>query len=251
MLIFTNFRQGYYRIFETMLDSLNATNSESKLCIETFLCQAETNWYSRFHQAKLGKTQVALPDIGVKKFGHKGVSVSVRSVSVSETEGTDSVGPGSNLETSAEQFLISPNYEPPTGVELLMLWTPRGFSWPLYAYFMAFGQIVAVNSHQITILSGQQGESATKLYATASVYLAGSILWWMMVRRVASKWALSLPFLCYALSFFFVGLAPFGLTVVMRGWIQNLATGFYALASASGTLFFAFNFGSESECFIP
>ncbi|KAH0127231.1 alpha-1,3-glucan synthase, partial [Aureobasidium melanogenum] len=79
----------------------------------------------------------------------------------------------------------------------------------------------------------------------ASIYLAGSLFWWFMVRRFASKYALAAPFILYGLSFFFVGISPYGSTIDSRGWIQNVASGFYAFASASGSLYFALNFASE------
>jgi len=40
-------------------------------------------------------------------------------------------------------------------------------------------------------------------------------------------------------------MAPLGSSASGRGWIQNVATGFYAVASASGSIFFAVNFGDE------
>lgn len=42
-----------------------------------------------------------------------------------------------------------------------------------------------------------------------------------------------------------IGLAPLGPSPDSRGWIQNIATAFYAIASASGSIFFAVNFGDE------
>lgn len=58
-------------------------------------------------------------------------------------------------------------------------------------------------------------------------------------------YVLSLPFLFYGLAFLLIGLAPLGSSVSGRGWIQNVATGFYALASSSGSIYFAVNFGDE------
>ncbi|THZ81338.1 alpha-1,3-glucan synthase [Aureobasidium pullulans] len=243
---FTDSQLDYYRIYETMLGSLTAKNSEGKLCIETFLHSAEKNWYRRFGEAKLGRTVVSPPEVGSKKFGAKGVSVTVREASsISESERTASVGAMSH--TSAEQFFTTANYKAPTGISKLMMSKIPYLApdWPFYAYLMAFGQIVAVNSHQITIITGAQGENANKLYTIASIYLAGSLFWWLMIRRLASKWALSLPFVLYGLAFFFVGLAPFGTTLDSRGWIQNVGAGLYSFASASGSLYFALNFASE------
>lgn len=45
----------YYAIFEEMLDDLNAQNSASDLCIETFLKKSEKEWFSRYRDAKLGR----------------------------------------------------------------------------------------------------------------------------------------------------------------------------------------------------
>jgi alpha-1,3-glucan synthase len=115
----------------------------------------------------------------------------------------------------------------------------------VYAFLLALGQILAANSYQITLLSGEIGQTATKLYVVASIYLAASILWWTIFRLVPSRYVIALPFICYGIAFFILGMAPYGRTFEARGWIQNVATGFYALASGSGSLFFALNFGSE------
>jgi len=42
-------------------------------------------------------------------------------------------------------------------------------------------------------------------------------------------------------------MAPYAKTEYGRGWVQNVATAFYAVASASGAFFFALNFGSEGK----
>lgn len=236
--------KAYSQIFVDMLENLDAKNSEGKLCIENFLYQAERNWYARYFEAKLGKSVISLPSIGGKKFGGNNVSVTVREDSLSDSERSDSLGDMSD--TSAEQFKISSQYKPPTGIARLMMFKSRHASWPLYAFLLSFGQIIAVNSHQITIITGAQGENANKLYTISSIYLAGSIFWWFLTRKLASRWALSLPFCLYGLAFFFVGIAPFGSTIDSRGWLQNVGAGIYSFASASGSLFFALNFGSES-----
>lgn len=47
------------------------------------------------------------------------------------------------------------------------------------------------------------------------------------------------------MAFFLLGLAPYAKDAAQRGWIQNVATAFYAVASSSGSIFFAINFGDE------
>jgi len=109
---------------------------------------------------------------------------------------------------------------------------------------LAFGQIIAANSYQITLLTGEVGQSASKLYVVVSIYLVTSIGWWVLFRRLPSRWCLSLPFLFYGLAFFFIALAHFGYGNA-RGWVQNIGTAWYACASSSGSIFFALNFGDE------
>lgn len=66
-----------------------------------------------------------------------------------------------------------------------------------------------------------------------------------MYRRFKPVFILALPFAFYGLAFFLIGIAPLGSSFIARGWIQNVGTGFYALASASGSIYFAVNFGDE------
>jgi alpha-1,3-glucan synthase len=40
-------------------------------------------------------------------------------------------------------------------------------------------------------------------------------------------------------------MTPFVKNVLGRGWMQNAATGSYAVAASSGSVFFALNFGDE------
>lgn len=60
-----------------------------------------------------------------------------------------------------------------------------------------------------------------------------------------SLYVLTVPFLVYGLAFFILSLSPFIGDIHTRGWVQDVATGFYAAASSSGSFFFALNFGSE------
>lgn len=69
----------------------------------------------------------------------------------------------------------------------------------------------------------------------------------MIFRLWKSVYVLSVPFAIYGLAFLFLGLAPYGKTQPARGWIQNVATAFYAMASSSGAFYFALNFGSEGQ----
>ena len=95
------------------------------------------------------------------------------------------------------------------------------------------------------MITGANGEAAIKLYIVAGIYLVSSIFWWLVFRRLRSVFVLSTPFGFYGLAFFLLGMAPYVSDTAGRGWLYNVATGAYAIASASGSFFFALNFGSE------
>ena len=51
----------------------------------------------------------------------------------------------------------------------------------------------------------------------------------------------------HSLQFLLIGMAHFVPTIDGRGWTQNLGTAMYAVASSSGSIFFALNFGDEGK----
>lgn len=120
-------------------------------------------------------------------------------------------------------------------------------NWPVYSFLLALGQIIASNSYQITLLTGEIGQSATRLYTIAGIYLGFSIVWAVLSRYVKLLYVLTTPFLLYGAAFILVGASPFITNLDDRALMQNFATGVYAAASASGSLFFAFNFGDEAS----
>jgi alpha-1,3-glucan synthase len=70
-------------------------------------------------------------------------------------------------------------------------------------------------------------------------------MWWLLFRSLKSVYVLSLPFLIYDLAFLMLGVAPLIQAHGGKLWILNVATGLYATASSSGSLYFALNFGDE------
>lgn len=214
----------YYKTFDKMLNDLDASNSEGKYCIEEYLNKSEKQWFQRYHNAKLGnrKSRPGTPNSDITTFAPDA---------------------NSNDEKRNMLTLLGTDYKPPTGFRKFLQY--KIGDWPLYAFLLALGQILAANSYQITLIAGQNGQTATQLYVIASVYLASTIIWWCLFRRVASVYVLSSPFLFYGLSFLLLGVAPFSKTQAGLVWTRNVATGLYAFASATGSLFFALNFGSE------
>lgn len=84
-----------------------------------------------------------------------------------------------------------------------------------------------------------------KFYAMSSVYVVACLFWWLSFRTFKSVYILAAPFAFYGLAFFFVALAPLAQSTKSTRWVQNVATGLYAIASSSGGFYFALNFANE------
>jgi alpha-1,3-glucan synthase len=189
---FTDPNKEYYKAFEQKLDDLNGKNSETALCIEDFLEKSEKQWFNRYRDAKRGKSPAATPASSIFR---------AKRYSSPEPSLYEQDGAYSNSNDSQElmnQFLIDKDYVPPKGLKGFLL--KRVGDWPLYSFLLAFGQIIAANSYQVTLLTGEIGEAAEKLYVVATIYLLGSIMWWLVFRSFKSMYVLSVPFLVSALS---------------------------------------------------
>ena len=212
------------REFEEKLAGLDVENSETVLCIENYLVKAEKRYFDRYREARLNRQVPSRRPLDPKDSGP----------SDSDRKDDDSY--------MQDEFLLGPDYIPPTGLKRWM--QLRLGDWPVYAFSLAFGQIIAANSYQVTLLSGEIGQTAEKLYAISAIYLVSSIIWWLMFRWYKSVYCLSLPFIFYGLAFMLIGIAA-QFSGNTRGWLQNIATGAYSCASASGSIFFALNFGDD------
>ncbi|PGH35944.1 alpha-1,3-glucan synthase [[Emmonsia] crescens] len=227
----------FYRAFEKKLEDLNKNNSESDLCIEEYLVKSEKKWFNRFRDARLGRNQDKPSSLfRVKRGGGPSPAPS--------DYGEDIDSRASDYGKDGDEFLLGRDYVPPTGLKKWM--QLRIGDWPVYSLLLAFGQIIAANSYQITLLTGEVGQSASKLYAIATTYLITSIIWWFVFRWFKSVIPLSIPFFLYGLAFMFIGVAHFAGDEDAVGWVQNIGSALYAGASSSGSIFFALNFGDES-----
>ncbi|KAI9736784.1 MAG: hypothetical protein M1834_000988 [Cirrosporium novae-zelandiae] len=234
---FTDQNKEYAKVFKIKLTDLNAKNSEDALCIEEFLAKSEKDWYNRYRDLKLGKSPATSPAPSVLRM--KRHSEHRPSFAASD----DSDSPVDAERGPMAQFQLSESYVPPTGLKKFL--QRKLGDWPYYSILLSFGQIIAANSYQITLLSGEIGEAASKLYVIATIYAIFSVIWWWVYRRFSSVYVLSAPFIFYGIGFFFIGMAPFASSSGSRGTIQNFGSGFYAAASSSGSFFFALNFGDE------
>lgn len=183
---FTDPEQDYETAFSRQLNDLNGKNTYDTT-IEKFIVKSEKDWFNRLRGVKMGKTKTPIGSVFQDKTGHS-PAVSVYGVDNVEHTGNDG-------DQMRRQFLLADDYQPPTGMRKLLL--HRLGDWPVYSLLLAFvsyrggcvrlescmltkpqGQVMAANSYQITLLTGEVGESATKLYIIASIYLATSLLWW-------------------------------------------------------------------------
>jgi alpha-1,3-glucan synthase len=207
----------YARKFEEMLQNLNGKNSEKDYCIEEYLEKSEKAWFRRMDKVMMS----------------------------SDVHSESDENSRSEHEEPVDQFLLPDNYTPPTGLRKLLNY--KLGDWPVYSFLLALGQILAANSYQITLLTGQEGQTAIQLYCIASIYLASSLVWWYLFRRFACKVVMTLPFFFYGLGFFLIAFAPYGSTALTRAWVQYVATAMYAIGSSAGSLFFSQNFGSSGS----
>ncbi|KAK3321955.1 alpha-1,3-glucan synthase Ags2 [Apodospora peruviana] len=233
---FTDSDGKFISAFEKKLGNLNSKTSISQLCIEEYLVDSERAYFDNMRDVKLG-TGHARYDSSAGLVKHKRTSSFGMAYSSAARSKTDFE------KSKREEYGLGENYVPPTGLKKLL--QRRLGEWPVYAIFLAFGQIIASNSYQITLLTGELGQSANRLYVVASLYLATSIIWGILSRTTKAVYSLSLPWIFYGFAFLLIGVAPFFKDPVARSWVQNVATGFYATGSSSGAIFFAFNFGDE------
>ncbi|KAJ6004274.1 hypothetical protein N7499_000343 [Penicillium canescens] len=232
---FTDSTGEYYRTFDKRLANLNGSNSESQLCIEEFLIKSEQQWFDRFRNARLGRHNKSPTPSIMQSRNASPVSFYDNDLASHHNGSEDNI--------TDDEFLLGKDYVPPTGLKKWM--QIKLGDWPVYSIFLALGQIIAANSYQINLLTGEVGETAEKLYGIATTYAITSMCWWLVYRYFKSVVCLSSPWFLYAIAFLLIGSAHWVSDEFSRGWVQNVGSGFYAAASSSGSIFFASNFGDE------
>jgi alpha-1,3-glucan synthase len=233
---FTDSDGAYYDLFSKNLRSLDGRNSEGPLCIEGYLVKCEKLWFDKYRAYRLGASRSNSPAPS-GRFRH---SRSYSQMSINTDDDPDLE------EFDDNRYLLVSKHGPPSRPKKFMQY--RIGDWPVYSLLLALGQILAANSYQITLLTGDIGQSTKSFYVVATIYIITSAIWYLVYRRFKSIYVLSLPFFFYGLAFFLVGMTPLVTNISARGWVQNIATGMYATASSSGSIFFALNFGDEGMC---
>ncbi|TQN65173.1 Cell wall alpha-1,3-glucan synthase ags1 [Colletotrichum shisoi] len=286
---FTDSKGEFYQHFEERLKNLNAGNSISDLCIEDYLIKSEKEWFDMYLDARLGRSASPSSARGVSRsrpsspnngsrlslgmFKNKSSSKLslplergrgrrsglMNSMAASDSNHRDQAVGGADTYDDRTppdspgsynaQFDLPDDYVPPTGFKKYLQY--RLGDWPVYAMLLALNQIIATNSYQVTLLTGEVGQVASKLYVIATVYLCSSVVWYVMSRTMPLLYPLSIPYIVYGVAFLILGFSPFAADDNGQVWLQNAATGLYAFASSSGSLAFAFNFGTDGGSTVP
>lgn len=259
---FTDKEGEFYKAFEQKLSDLDSHNSISDLCIEDYLVKSEKQWFDSYRDARLGRgrgrssspssrgasmdrdrsrsrSMLRLPFGGDRRVsGLRNAS----QLSLGMTD-ADIGSRRASSDDEYKQFEIPRDYVPPTGLKKYLQYQVG--EWPIYSILLAISQVIASNSYQITLLTGSVGQPASKLYTVASIYLGSTLVWYTLSRTMPLLYPMSIPFFFYGVAFVILGFSPFSSDDTVQGWVQNVATGFYAFASSSGGIAFAFNFGTD------
>lgn len=246
---FTDTHDIYYKAFDKLLDNVNPKNAETSLCIEEFLVKSERDWFSQMHRAKLGMASrpssrpgtpcSTTPRTSIFNFNNF-KTFSARS-DPDMSNGNNGIVIGEKDAT--EDFALPENYVAPNGIKKLL--QKKVGDWQVYCLLLAVGQILAANSYQLSLLTGQVSTSATKLYILSTIYLVSTAAWWILYRHVQAVYCLASPILIYAIAILILGMGIWVPDSHGRQWVYNFSTALYGMASASGSLFFALNFGTE------
>ena len=113
--------------------------------------------------------------------------------------------------------------------------------WPVYCLVLTFGQVLGVAHVQLLVI-GQQPLTTIQVCLISVVYVAASVGWYIMSRKLVARLTLAIPFAVYAFAFFLFA----GSFFTPRGsGLRGAALAFYSAGSASGYLFFSFNWADE------
>lgn len=113
--------------------------------------------------------------------------------------------------------------------------------WPVYCLLLTFGQVLGVAHVQLLVMS-QRSQDVFQICLISTMYAAATVAWYVLSRVTTARLTLAIPFSVYAFAFLLLGgsfLADDGIG------LQRAGLTFYSAASASGYLFFSFNWADE------
>ncbi|KAH7908597.1 glycoside hydrolase family 13/glycosyltransferase family 5 protein [Hygrophoropsis aurantiaca] len=239
--LFSDFDGVITQEFMRKLQTLNAENSKGELSIERYLVKSEEAFFDRLRRDRLFS---AASYISLQR-------VPARSMSEIIDDQSPPISPGS---LSSYAFSHGDTDASPLNGEIVVMNRVQIFmarkigGWPLYTIIIALGQMLAANSYQMTLLTGQNYENNLQLYVLGAVFLISSCVWYTTFRLKPSVYALAAPWLFYGLGFFLMGLSNVSPKLLSGSTIiSDIATWSYAIASAAAFVFFGLNFGEEAS----
>ncbi|KAH7926306.1 glycoside hydrolase family 13/glycosyltransferase family 5 protein [Leucogyrophana mollusca] len=238
---FTDSDGGVAQEFVQKLQALNAENSKGELSIEKYLVKSEEAFFERVRRDKLSSAASYISSQRESVWSMPG-TLSLEDRSRPTSPGSPSSHPFGHDDSDVPPFgdIVVMNR-----VQIAMARQIGG--WPLYTIIIALGQMLAANSYQMTLLTGQNYENNLQLYVLSAVFLASSFVWYTMFRLKPSVYVLSAPWLFYGLAFFLIGLPALSSKLQSgSSIISDIATWSYAVASAAAFIFFGLNFGEEA-----
>ncbi|KAJ4474841.1 modular protein with glycoside hydrolase family 13 and glycosyltransferase family 5 domains [Lentinula aciculospora] len=234
---FTDADGGVTAAFITRLEKLNAKNSEHGLSIEKYLMKSEEAFFDKVRRKRLSSASASIKS---KRSSFWGSSDSLSASSLPST-------PGEHIPFAEEPVALqkAPPEFPMNRLQIALSREIKG--WPLYTLIIALGQMLSATSFQMTLLTGRNWQSNTQLYIIGSIFLVASLVWYPLCRLKPTRYSLSLPWIFFGIAFFLIGLPSVSSSLHgVHTILSNIATWFYAAASAAGFLFFALNFGEEA-----
>lgn len=107
--------------------------------------------------------------------------------------------------------------------------------------------MLAANSYQMTLLTGQNYQDNIQLYVLGGIFLAASFVWYALFRWKPSVYVLSAPWLFFGIAFFLIAVPSLSPSLARTHTIiSDIATWSYAISSAASFVFFGLNFGEEA-----
>ncbi|CAB38509.1 cell wall alpha-1,3-glucan synthase Mok13 [Schizosaccharomyces pombe] len=225
--------------FSQKLEELDPKNSVNELCIETFILKMKKEWYDGLRNIRFG---IQRPNLLIYDEDKKFINTEHFLGSKVNLNSVTSLGNFNGSSPNSFLFLLKNRT-----MRIKCFMQMRIGDWPVYSIFLSVGQILAATSYQLVLLSGSSAQFSTQLYIVGSIYTVSSVFWWYLYRMLPSVASLSLPFLLYCASFLLIGISSFiNENMYLRLWISHIASWIYAVASASGSLYFSLNFGDEA-----
>jgi len=229
--------------FISKLAELNSTNSKGDLCIAEYLVAAEKAYFKHVRDDKLALAKSVYGGSTLKGSSSKRpISRAISEWSVKK-----------HVPDPDEEEMASGSEDALTTPAQLNQWQIRlqkvYYGWPLYTILLAFGQVLGATSFQLSLLGGTSSQRTFDLYIIGAVNIIGSVCWYILNSIKPATWSLSLPWVCFGLAFFLIGLPSLSYDLkvyTVRHPLSLLASSFYSFASAAGFLFFSTNFGEEA-----